>query len=115
MSTDPSLGTAPVDGTKIHANASRHRALLYEHAGKIEAQLQAEVADPMAKAEAAEPADVPDGMSVPEELARREQRCGDRYGKGREARAAAVPHGRFRTARPGHFCTAWPRDRRQLC
>jgi hypothetical protein len=31
-----------VDGTKIHANASRHSALLYEHAGKIEAQLQAD-------------------------------------------------------------------------
>jgi hypothetical protein len=29
----------PLDGTKIHANASRHSALSYEHAGKIEAQL----------------------------------------------------------------------------
>ena len=57
-----------------HANASRHSALSYEHAGKIEAQLQAEVADLMAKAEAADQADVPDGMSVPEELARREAR-----------------------------------------
>jgi len=68
------LGTVALDGTKIHANASRHSALSYEHAGKIEAQLQAEVADLMAKAEAADQADVPDGMSIPEELARREQR-----------------------------------------
>ena len=68
------LGTVALDGTKIHANASRHSALSYEHAGKIEAQLQAEVAELMAKAEAADQADVPDGMSVPEELARREQR-----------------------------------------
>ena len=68
------LGTVALDGTKIHANASRHSALSYEHAGKIEAQLQAEVADLLAKAEAADQADVPDGMSVPEELARREQR-----------------------------------------
>ena len=68
------LGTVALDGTKIHANASRHSALSYEHAGKIEAQLQAEVADLMAKAEAADQADVPDGMSVPEELARREKR-----------------------------------------
>ena len=59
------MGTVALDGTKIHANASRHSALSYEHAGKIEAQLQAEVADQ---------ADVPDGMSVPEELARREKR-----------------------------------------
>ena len=38
------MGTIGLDGTKIHANASRHSALSYEHAGKIEAQLQAEVA-----------------------------------------------------------------------
>jgi hypothetical protein len=68
------LGTVALDGSKIHANASRHSALSYEHAGKIEAQLQAEVADLLRKAEAADQADVPDGMSIPEELARREQR-----------------------------------------
>ncbi len=68
------LGTVALDGTKIHANASRHSALSYEHAGQIEAQLKAEVADLMAKAAAADQADVPDGMSIPEELARRETR-----------------------------------------
>ena len=68
------MGTVALDGTKIHANASRHSALSYEHAGKIEAQLKAEVAELLAKAEAADQADVPDGMSIPEELARREER-----------------------------------------
>src|ERR1700692_1980406 len=68
------MGTVALDGTKIHANASRHSALSYEHAGKIEAQLKAEVAELLAKAEAADQADIPDGMSVPEELARREKR-----------------------------------------
>src|ERR1700746_1309899 len=68
------MGTVALDGTKIHANASRHSALSYEHAGKIEAQLKAEVADLLARAEAADKADVPDGMSIPEELARREKR-----------------------------------------
>ena len=68
------MGTVALDGTKIHANASRHSALSYEHAGKIAAQLKAEVADLLAKAEAADQADVPDGMSIPEELARREVR-----------------------------------------
>src|SRR6202051_3562725 len=68
------MGTIGLDGTKIHANASRHSALSYEHAGKIEAQLKAEVADLMAKAEAADATDIPDGMSVPDELARREER-----------------------------------------
>jgi transposase len=80
------LGTVALDGTKIQAGAcpraglrpdpwaSRHSALSYEHAGKIETQLKAEVADLMAPAEAADQADAPDGMSIPEELARREER-----------------------------------------
>jgi transposase len=68
------MGTIALDGTKIHANASRHSALSYEHAGKIEAQLKAEVAELMAKAEAADAADIPDGISIPDELARREER-----------------------------------------
>src|ERR1700692_4746565 len=68
------MGTIGLDGTKIHANARRHSALSYEHAGKIEAQLQDEVAALMAKAEAADAADLPDGMSIPDELARREER-----------------------------------------
>lgn len=68
------MGTIALDGTKIHANASRHSALSYEHAGKIEAQLKAEVTELMALAEATDQADVPDGMSIPDELARREER-----------------------------------------
>ena len=71
------MGTVALDGTKVHANANRHSALSYEHAGKIEAQLQAEVAELMARAEAADQADLPDGMSIPDELARREQRLAE--------------------------------------
>src|ERR1700692_1959312 len=70
------LGTIGLDGPKIHANASRHSALSYEHAGNIETQLKAEVADLMAKAEATDQADIPDGFSIPEELERREERLG---------------------------------------
>src|SRR4051812_45362164 len=68
------MGTVALDGTKIHANASRHSALSYEHAGRIEAQLKVEVAELLAKAEAADRADLPDGLSIPDELARREER-----------------------------------------
>src|SRR3954451_17171818 len=68
------MGMVALDGTKIHANASRHSALSYEHAGKIEAQLKAEVAELLAKAEAADRAGLPDGLSIPSELARREER-----------------------------------------
>ena len=68
------MGTVALDGTKIHANASRHSALSYGHATKIEAQLKSEVATLMAMAEAADQSDVPDGMSIPEELERRADR-----------------------------------------
>jgi len=68
------VGKVSLDGTKVCANASKHRALSWEHAGKIEAQLQAEVAELLRLAAAADQAAVPDGMSVPEELARREAR-----------------------------------------
>jgi hypothetical protein len=71
------MGTVALDGTKIHANASRHSALSYAHAGQIETQLRAEVAELLAKAEAADRADLPDGLSIPEELARREQRLAE--------------------------------------
>jgi transposase len=89
------LGTLGLDGTKIHANASRHSALSYEHAGKIEAQLRAEVAELMAKAEAADKADIPDGMSIPDELARRE----DRLRKIVETRAKIEARAKERFAR----------------
>src|SRR4051794_37657780 len=68
------LGTVALDGTKIQAKASRHSALSDEHATKIEAQLKAEVAELLAKAEAADRAGIPDGLSIPAELARREER-----------------------------------------
>src|SRR6202046_3583393 len=69
------LGTVALDGQKIHANASRHSALSYEYATRIEAQLKAEVPELLARAEAADKAEAGvDGMSVPEELARREER-----------------------------------------
>jgi len=43
-----------LDGTKVHANASRHSALSHEHAVRIEEQLKAEVADLLGCAEAAD-------------------------------------------------------------
>ena len=89
------LGTVALDGTKIQANASRHSALSYEHASKIEAQLRAEVAELLALAEAADGADLPDGMSVPEELARRE----DRLARLAEAKAKMEARARERFAR----------------
>ena len=68
------FGTVSLDGTKIHANASRHSALSYAHAEKIEAQLRAEVQELMQLAEAAEQSSLPDGVRLPEEIKRREDR-----------------------------------------
>jgi len=68
------LGTVALDGTKVHANASRHRALSYGHARKLEKKLRKEVRQLLKLAERADAADVPDGMSLPEELERRETR-----------------------------------------
>ena len=68
------LGTVALDGTKVHANASRHSALSYGHAEKLEAQLQAEVKELLARAEAADAEPLPEGLNIPEELARREVR-----------------------------------------
>ncbi|MGH8209722.1 MAG: IS1182 family transposase [Steroidobacteraceae bacterium] len=68
------VGTVALDGTKIHANASRHSALSYGHAKKIEKQLKKEVQQLLRLAERADGKDVPDGMSIPEELERREVR-----------------------------------------
>ncbi len=89
------MGTVALDGTKIHANASRPSALSYEHAGKIEEQLKAEVAELLAKAEAADQCEVSDGMSIPEELERRETRLK----KLAEARAKIEARAKERHAR----------------
>jgi transposase len=68
------LGTVCLDGTKIHANASRHSALSHGHIEKLETQLKAEVAELFALAESADQADIPDGVSLPDEIKRREER-----------------------------------------
>jgi transposase len=65
------LGTVALDGTKVHANASRHSALSYGHAKKIEKQLKREVEQLLRLAERADARDIPDGMSIPDELERR--------------------------------------------
>jgi transposase len=68
------LGRIALDGTKVKANASKHKALSYAHAKKIESQLKAEVTALTAQAEAADQAPVVEGMDVPAEIARRETR-----------------------------------------
>ena len=68
------LGRIALDGTKIKANASKHAALSWAHANKIEAQLRQEVQTLLALAEKSDREGAPDGMDVPAEIARREDR-----------------------------------------
>jgi transposase len=68
------LGTVALDGTKIHANASRHSALSHGHIEKLEVQLKAEVQDLLEQAEKADQSDLPDGINLPDELKRRQDR-----------------------------------------
>ena len=68
------MGTVALDGTELHADASRRSALSYGHAKKIEKQLKREVQQLLHLAERADGVNTPDGMSIPEELERRETR-----------------------------------------
>jgi predicted house-cleaning noncanonical NTP pyrophosphatase (MazG superfamily) len=68
------VGDVALDGTKIKANASKHKALSYRYAQKLEAQLTAEVEELIAAAEQADAEDLPDTLSIPDEIARREDR-----------------------------------------
>ena len=68
------LGNVCLDGTKVHANASRHSALSHGHIEKLEIQLKAEVQELLTLAEKADQADVPEGVDLPAEIRRREDR-----------------------------------------
>jgi hypothetical protein len=68
------LGKISLDGSKVKANASKHHALSWEHACKLEQQLKGEVEELLRKADEADAADIPDGMSIPDELSRRQER-----------------------------------------
>jgi transposase len=68
------LGTVSLDGTKIKANASKHKALSWAYANQLEAQLQAEVEELLRLAEEADNESLPEAMDIPEELKRREAR-----------------------------------------
>lgn len=68
------LGKVSLDGTKIKANASKHHALSWDYACRLEEQLQSEVDELMSLAEQADADTIPDGMNIPDELSRRRDR-----------------------------------------
>src|SRR3954451_4269443 len=74
------VGTIALDGTKVKANASRHKAMSYDRMQEEEKRLKEEIAGMLAEAQAADDAEDarhgPDrrGDELPEELARRQSR-----------------------------------------
>ena len=67
------LGDISLDGTKIKANASKHKAMSWDYACKLEAQLRSEV-DELNKRAATESGQGQQDINIPEELKRREAR-----------------------------------------
>jgi hypothetical protein len=63
-----------VDGTKVAANASKHAAVSYQRAGEMIAQLELEVAQLLAKAEGADATPLEEGVKIPDEIVRRQER-----------------------------------------
>lgn len=67
------LGDVSLDGTKIHANASKHKALSWGYANRLEEQLRAEVEELLKKAEGTSDAEPVVGMNVGVEIAIRQE------------------------------------------
>ena len=91
------LGHVALDGSKVKANASKHKAMSYGPMCEVERRLQAEVEDLLAEAAAADTREASEpriGEELPAELRRRE----DRLVKIRQAKGALEAEARERAA-----------------
>jgi transposase len=70
------VGNISLDGSKIHADASKHKAVSYKRLLVLETQLRAEVHELLSLGESADQGDVvlPGGLVIQDELARRQLR-----------------------------------------
>jgi len=68
------LGNISLDGTKVHADASKSKAVSYKRLLELEAKLRAEVEELFVLAEHADQRVGAEGMSIPAEIAMREER-----------------------------------------
>ncbi len=97
------LGHVALDGTKIKANASKHKAMSYKRMKEEEARLEAEIAELLTRAQAVDEEEdkrygkTKTGDELPEELAFRESRLR----KIREAREALEAEARREAERGG--------------
>jgi transposase len=65
------VGTVAIDGTRLAANASKHRNVGYARAGELVEQLQSDIAELLQKAESADTA-AEEKQTLPAELKRRQ-------------------------------------------
>ena len=88
------LGTISLDGTKVHADASKHKAVSYKRLLELEIQQRAEVEELFVRSLQSEQPEVTDGLVVHEEIARRQ----DRLARLAEAKAVLQARAAERTA-----------------
>ena len=68
------LGHISLDGSKIHADASKSKAVSYKGLLELEQKLQAEVAELLELGQQANQAELPDGLAISAEIAFRRDR-----------------------------------------
>jgi transposase len=68
------LGNISMDGSKVHANASKSKAVSYKRLLELETHLRAEVDQLFLLAEQADRHDLPEGLNVADEIALRQER-----------------------------------------
>ena len=68
------LDDISIDGTKIHADASKSKAVSYEHLMKLRAALESEVEQLLKWGEAADAPSMPESLDVTAEVERRRQK-----------------------------------------
>ena len=86
------VGTVSIDGTKVDANASKIKSVRYDRIQALRAKLQSDIAQLVAKAEAADQEPGDEGLSLPEEIARR-QNLKAKLDAAAERLEAAAKHG----------------------
>jgi transposase len=67
------VGTISVDGTRLKANASKHRGVNYQRSGELIQQLEEEVKELLGKAEQADSQGEIDPATVPQAIAKRQE------------------------------------------